>query len=117
MSPRATVPIQRPPSRSRSSLFESTSRSGSGLFGLIAPGIGYGATLPPANCMSPAPLMAINTRPSSPLLRSVTGSGIAYRLGGPGFHRQNPDSAPAQRLPEPSPYKPQTNEPKAPSCV
>ena len=40
-------------------------------FGWIAPRIGYDSTLSPASCMSPAPCMAINSRPSSALLRPI----------------------------------------------
>ena len=116
ISPRSTVPIQRLPSRSRSSLFAVPSRSGAGRFGSPAPRIRYGSTLSPVTCLSPELFEAINTRPSSVLLRSVIRTpGVTYRRGGPGFHRQSPDSAPAQRLPELSSEKLQTNWPKAPS--
>src|ERR1019366_7121313 len=116
MSPRSWVPIQRPPSRSRSSLFELTSRSGISAFGLLALRIGCASTLLPTSCLSPAPLMPINSRPSSAFTRSsMRIPAVAYRFGGPGFHRQSPDSAPTQRVPELSSPKLQTNEPKAPS--
>src|SRR5688572_15750306 len=60
--------------------------------------------------------MPTNTRPSPALLKSPNRTpGVAYRLGVPGFHRQTPDSAPAQRAPEPSSPRLQTKEPKAPS--
>ena len=42
--------------------------------------------------------------------------GISYRLGGPGFHRQSPDSAPTHRTPELSSARLQTNLPNPPSC-
>ena len=58
MSPRPSVPIQRPPSRSRSSLLELTFRSGSSAAGLVALRIGYGSSLSPTSCLSPAPLHA-----------------------------------------------------------
>src|SRR5208283_5088740 len=116
MSPRSWVPIQRPPSRSRSSLFELTSRSGIGAFGLVALRIGCASTLLPTSCQSPAPLMPINSRPSSALHKSsMRIPAVAYRVGGPGLNRQSPDSAPAQSVPELSSYKLQTNEPKSPS--
>ena len=55
-------------------------------------------------------VMAINSRPSSALLRSRCAfRAVAYRVGGPGFNRQSPDSAPAQSVPELSSYKLQTN--------
>ena len=84
-------------------------------FGLIAPRIGYDSSLSPASCMSPAPCTAINSRPSSALLRPMSSVGVGYRLGGPGFIRQSPDCAAAQRLPELSSYKAQTALPKVPS--
>ena len=116
MSPRSTVPIQRPPSRSRSSLFAVTSRCGKGRFGSTTPRIRYASTLSPVSCLSPAVFEAIIGRPSPVSLRSVIRTpGITYRLGGPGFHRQSPNCAPAQRLPELSSRKLQTNSPKAPS--
>ena len=101
MIPRVCVPIQRPPSRSRSSSFESTSRSDISASGFLAPRIGYASKLSPTSCLSPARLMPTNTRPSSALLRSPGRiPGVAYRLGGPGFHRQIPVSAQTHRASE-----------------
>src|SRR5262249_24237037 len=107
--PRSVVPIQSPPSRSRSSLFARNC--------LTTPGSGDGSAFASASRDSP-PFQPARSVPSlsSPSACIPSGSPASgTNFGEPGFHLQRPLSTPAQRLPLGSAYKLNAPCPRTPS--